>query len=302
MLDIRIPQLCLLLSLPACLSQSFSKMSFASPPQPVLPSMLFASTEYASDVDKVLVVKRGGITKSQAPSNFQYRITCDPALITSTPWLADEYVAKKISFTTCADLLQATTIRVLASLNAGDYVDVNLVPVPSTQVYNGVIIDQPYIGVSRNKLSACCSPSQCPESCLQEDVGATCSLEINVAGTRQTQVQSVDADFVRFFTGQTLYSNDGAALYLVYKTPCLYCPVRGCNTTCANGEYASDYLLVKEVIGAQMLWTGMLCDPALFCRGSISKKSPAPHARPEPGIRVQIRRPATGKLNNWPFT
>jgi hypothetical protein len=204
-----------------------------TPPQKALPQLYFAPKGYKDSIDRTLVVSKENLA-DELPSTFQYRVNCgDP---TRTPWVSDQDVAKRVSYTTCSDLLKALSIRVIKKYDPikTETIDVPLIPVPATQVWNDKTVTTDLTGISRVAVSDCCNAAACPDRCLQKEGGQRCFLEIYIVDW--TYEYSSESDAALFFTGQPAYSRTGASLQLVFRIPCLFCQVQSCNMICNNGE------------------------------------------------------------------
>lgn len=179
------------------------------------------------------------------PDNFQSRIACDKDLLTiHKPWISDEQIAQQVSPTTCRQLLSQTSIRLKTSSKQKDYQQRNFFPVPATQNWRGKTVDvttSSRLGTHGHSLSPCCRQAECPSVCLQHAEPKKCHLEVFTISTLVVYEESFRADFIRFFTGQSITTEGGAFLIPRFRIPCDYCPLANCITNCSNGEYATGY-------------------------------------------------------------
>ena len=205
---------------------------FQTPPQKQIPQLYFASAGYTDSLDQTIVIRRGTRTAEELPSTFQYRVNCGADR--TAPWVPDEEVARRVAYTTCSDLLQTLNIKVLTNLGSYKTVDVSLIPVPATQVWNGKTVESSLTGLSRGVMSNCCNEASCPDRCLLKEGGERCYLEIYMVDW--TYEYSSISDLAVIFTGQPDYTKTGAGLQLVFRIPCLYCQVKSCNMVCDNGQ------------------------------------------------------------------
>jgi hypothetical protein len=93
--------------------------------------------------------------------------------------------------------------------------------------------------------------------CLQSDRALQWNLEILAPqwGFDQSRVLLAHSTFGGSY--ETYGSKGDAGVWPVYRVPCDFCPVKSCNTTCTNGEFATDYAVYSAVRDPLFFWLGV---------------------------------------------
>lgn len=249
------------------------------------------------------------------PTIFQYKIT-DAALKPGPtwfsdddrdksrwPWFDDTQVLAKLpsqqARVNCHAYISQGTIPIKRT-TGGAVTNVRLEPVPAQQTWNGNSLKTDSPGLPLNRVNSCCNPSQCPTVCLQSDRALQWNLEILAPQWGFDQSRVLLASRSTFGGSYETYGSKGdAGVWPVYRVPCDFCPVKSCNTTCTNGEFATDYAVYSAVRDPFFpgLWSAV--SPACLsgrtaCSGTRSSAGPARRA---PGTRARPSRcwTASGK-------
>lgn len=236
---------------------------------------------------------------TEVPTVFQYRVTDsalkpgpawyseDDADRSRPQWFDDAQVRAKLPSAdrlNCHAYISQGTVPIKRTSN-GKVENVRLEPVPSQQLWNNNLLKTNTPGLSLKSVSACCDPAQCPGVCLLGDQAFPWFLEILAPrwGYDQTSQVVLHATFGGSY--ETYGSKGDAGVWPVFRVPCDFCPIQSCNTTCTNGEYATDNAVYS--VRARSFFGVMEClDSRLFgrtaCSGTRSSAGPARRARGTP--------------------
>jgi hypothetical protein len=209
------------------------------------------------------------------PTIFQYKIT-DAALKPGPTWFSDDdrdksrwpwfddtqVLAKlpsKQARVNCHAYISQGTIPIKRT-TGGAVTNVRLEPVPAQQTWNGNSLKTDSPGLPLNRVNSCCNPSQCPTVCLQSDRALQWNLEILAPQWGFDQSRVLLASRSTFGGSYETYGSKGdAGVWPVYRVPCDFCPVKSCNTTCTNGEFATDYAVYSAVRDPLCFGWGLAC-------------------------------------------
>jgi hypothetical protein len=239
---------------------------------------------------------------TQVPTIFQYRIT-DGALKPGPTWYSDDDLPKsrppwfddtqvlaklpsKQARVNCHAYISQGTVPIKRS-KTGAVENVRLEPVPTQQLWNNNLLKTNSPGQTLNRVSSCCEQSKCPSVCLQGDVTYRWSLEILAPrwGFDETVMVYNRQPFGGGAEMQATRTDPG--VWPVFRVPCDFCPIQSCNTTCVNGEYATDNAVYSAVRALFFpLWVTVWRDLRSFGRtassGTRSSAGPARRARGTP--------------------
>ena len=182
------------------------------------------------------------LAEADVPDSFQYRVNCGEDTYSPTnQWVSDAKIAYMVARTTCKQLLSAEFIRLRTHPTEQTVRNIRLIPVPATQTWNGVQLQQSRTGINRNRVSTCCDSQQCTSVCLEFPAAKQCNLEFYTVAQGAVYDESVGADIARFFGGVSLTTRGGAFLYPRFRIPCDYCPLTNCIANCSNGQFSTGY-------------------------------------------------------------
>lgn len=163
------------------------------------------------------------------PDSFQYSINCNSKGSINNPWIPDTVIEQTISTTTCKTLLSTGSIRIRIQ-DTNPYVfNVNLVPVPQIQSWNGYTLAS-IPGTPSARISDCCDATVCKDRCLEKPQAQRCHLEFNILETLR-----------RVVAWGPLTESYAIGLKPVFRIPCDYCQLKDCVRECSNGEFATGY-------------------------------------------------------------
>jgi hypothetical protein len=239
---------------------------------------------------------------TEVPTVFQYRLT-DSALKPGPAWYSeddtdrsrpqwfdDAQVRAKLPSAdrlNCHAYISQGTVPIKRSAG-GNVENVRLEPVPSQQLWNNNLLKTKTPGLSLKSVSACCDPAQCPAVCLLGDRAFPWFLEILAPQWGFDQSRVLLSSRATFGGSYETYGSKGdAGVWPVFRVPCDFCPIQSCNTTCTNGEYATDNAVftVRACLFLP-LWVTVWRDLRSFGRtassGTRSSAGPARRARGTP--------------------
>jgi hypothetical protein len=241
---------------------------------------------------------------TDVPTVFQYRLTDgalkpgptwyseDDAERSRPAWFDDAQVLAKLpsgqARVNCHAYISQGTVPVKRT-SSGGVQKVRLEPVPSQQLWNNNLLKTSTPGITVGSVSACCDPAQCPAVCLLGDRALQWNLEILAPQWGFDQSRVLLSSRATFGGSYETYGSKGdAGVWPVFRVPCDFCPIQSCNTTCVNGEFATDYAVYSAVRARFFpLWVTVWRDlRSLFGRtassGTRSSAGPARRARGTP--------------------
>ncbi len=211
--------------------------------RPVLPVVVYAIEADGILQDGFVNSNQGAIDKNSLPVNYQYTVRCNEDVFFGTPWVKQDHVTRRISYTTCSELLNSRELSVKVSRKATEVVKVPLIPVPRVQTVDGISHETRVPGKVRGQIGTCCNPSSCPEKCIELKEAMKCELMI-VLPTRIDESTTDTAEWNRFLTGQWGdfgKGNSYVRLQAIMSIPCDYCPLVNCIRNCTNGQFATGF-------------------------------------------------------------
>jgi hypothetical protein len=214
---------------------------------------------------------------TDVPTVFQYRLTDgalkpgptwyseDDAERSRPAWFDDAQVRAKLpsgqARVNCHAYISQGTVPVKRT-SSGGVQKVRLEPVPSQQLWNNNLLKTSTPGITVGSVSACCDPAQCPAVCLLGDRALQWNLEILAPQWGFDQSRVLLSSRATFGGSYETYGSKGdAGVWPVFRVPCDFCPIQSCNTTCVNGEYATDYAVysaVRACFFPSGLWCGVI--------------------------------------------
>lgn len=177
------------------------------------------------------------------PSNMfpriQYKIACGSKINQAPTQVPRDVVAQKLAYTKCHNFLKPPKITLSSK---GVNVERTLTPVPAYQMLRGFELTDNDPGINLNMISSCCSPSACPESCI-DTPQSQCRLElygpmIYDGSNTQTIIFNGIENFFRGLVDATgdIRTNYYASMDFIMSIPCQFCKFRSCTTDCSNGQ------------------------------------------------------------------
>jgi hypothetical protein len=212
---------------------------------------------------------------TEVPTVFQYRLTDsalkpgpawyseDDADRSRPQWFDDAQVRAKLPSAdrlNCHAYISQGTVPIKRSAG-GNVENVRLEPVPSQQLWNNNLLKTKTPGLSLKSVSACCDQAKCPAVCLLGDRAFPWFLEILAPQWGFDQSRVLLSSRATFGGSYETYGSKGdAGVWPVFRVPCDFCPIQSCNTTCTNGEYATDNAVytVRSCFFPSGSWRGVI--------------------------------------------
>ena len=195
------------------------------------------------------------VPEDRIPESFQHRVSCNSPS-EANPWIQDDYIGEAVAYTNCRNLVIQSTITLKTYFADSKPRSIPFRPVPVSQDWKGYTVTSSP-GQSARQLSSCCDADKCPNVCLVNSKAQRCHLEIFTVGAAYVaDINSASSQFANAFTKKFQMKEEGGRLVRRFRIPCEYCPLTSCNTTCTNGQYAtqySDYQVLAVFLGRALL-------------------------------------------------